>query len=279
MREDAARFPEVHEDGSSRWVYQLDYRSDAVDIVKDTTPSELGYSELGDELPDYVTEHEFAVPYKIYNTEITGAWPATLNRIWDAKMECYDYIPLIEDDLFVANPHYIKPSSNGIWLKKAGHVFGYSLLGTALAFDGIRLFEAINVSLDTGNFDNSIKEVSSIASGWDMAIAGGELGAEVGAILCSPLLPPIGSTVCGFVGGLAGSLLGYEAGRKGASISIDAIKQLHMPSQAKTVSLNKPQNQLIGKNRYSLFGNFNNPVKNASGHNIKPYPTLRTFYP
>jgi len=88
---------------------------------------------------------------------------------------------------------------------------GRALGPIGIALDAFSLGTEVHESSQTGNWDNTIVEGSSIAGGWGGALAGAKVGGMFGAAIGS-IFPGPGTAVGLAVGGLVGGALGYWGG-------------------------------------------------------------------
>lgn len=95
---------------------------------------------------------------------------------------------------------------------------GRALVAVGAVMDGVSVTRQVQKSMETGNWDNTGKEVSRVAGGWLGAAAA---GATVGAV-SGTIVPGLGN-VAGFVVGAVAGAAGYWLGSQGAEAAYDAV--------------------------------------------------------
>lgn len=101
---------------------------------------------------------------------------------------------------------------------------GRALVPVGIALDLFSVGTEAYESHQTGNWDNTIVEGSSIAGGWGGAFAGAKLGGMAGAAIGS-IFPGPGTAVGLAIGGLVGGVIGYFAGSElGETVAEEATE-------------------------------------------------------
>ncbi len=140
------------------------------------------------------------------------------------KLELSDFfqdaVRQVDPSLLPVNDFLAKPKS-ALYLMPPKMAMAYKSVGGAfvvmgMGFDAYDLYQQIQISRHTGNYNNSNLEGTRIVEAWTGSVVGGELGAEIGALVCAPFVPPVGPAVCASIGSVAGSVGGYTAGSKGS---------------------------------------------------------------
>jgi hypothetical protein len=131
-----------------------------------------------------------------------------------------------------SNTSVAKRSAVAEKIRGGGQVLGRTALVVGAVTDGLSLKHELDISRQTGNYDNTYKEGARIAGGWAGAWAGGKAGAATGAMLGGALgsVVPIlgngvGAAVGGILGGFIGGFFGYKAGEQVGTGAYDLGKQ------------------------------------------------------
>ncbi|WP_230842969.1 hypothetical protein [Gloeobacter morelensis] len=99
----------------------------------------------------------------------------------------------------------------GRTLEKAKPLGRAALVG-GVFLDAWAMGSAVNTSLQSGHWDNTIVEGARIGGGWVGGWAAAQVGGGLGATIGTTLLPGVGTIVGGALGGLVGGTVGYFGG-------------------------------------------------------------------
>ena len=183
--------------GNQGYVYEINPQKNAVDIVQKFA------AQNNDYVNEYVNaEKEMAVPHKIKNTDIKGAWLIEEKTPIDSN-----WIPVQRKE-YIPNPHYVAPFSKTRQVLK---ITGHGLTVVGVFVDGVNLYLAYQQGLRDGSHESIITETTRVVGGWSGAIVLGTACSQAGSIY-GAFLGPIGSLIGGAACGLMGSIAGYYAG-------------------------------------------------------------------
>jgi len=232
------------------YVYQINPQANTIDVVSKLETSLIKGLIHEDDYHTICRYKDMAIPRKIEPRDIKGVWPFKI-KIWQSTGEPHtpsysrfleDYIPEIHGrgteylhnayvrekaGPFIKNPGYRPPDYSAQLLWNGIKIFGYSLMGVGVGLDAKNLFQEFQISHLSGDYNNTYREATRIASGWVGATAVGKRGAKSGITVCAKIAPPYGSAACGFTVGLAGAVVGYQGSGRLATKGFDARRNIN----------------------------------------------------